>query len=97
MISQTTRKLTPPHGRAVLLGSLTLLLSPQVPLPNKVSWSVSVYLLGQFIQSVRQAQSWALEGVSFPATYVCVCVCVCVCFHYLQRKRSKFITLKTVN
>ena len=30
-----------PHGRAVLLGPLTLLLSAQVPLPHKVSYSVS--------------------------------------------------------
>ena len=30
-----------PHGRAVLLGPLTLLLSARVPLPHKVSYSVS--------------------------------------------------------
>ena len=44
-------KLTPspqnprlPHGRAVLLGSLTLLLSTQAPFPNKISCFVSRYV-----------------------------------------------------
>ena len=35
------QSLTFPHGRAVLLGPLTLLLSARVPLPHKVSYSVS--------------------------------------------------------
>ena len=40
-----------PHGRAVLLHSFTLLLSAQVPLPNKVTCFVSmrVCLLRQFL------------------------------------------------
>ena len=33
-----------PRGRAVLLGSFTLLLSARVPLPNKVSCFVSTYV-----------------------------------------------------
>ena len=38
-----------PRDRAVLLGSLTLLLSAPVPFPNKISCLVSTCLLGQFI------------------------------------------------
>ena len=37
-----------PHGRAVLLGSLPLLLSTLVPFPNKISCSVSTVLLWPF-------------------------------------------------
>ena len=51
-----------PHGRAVLLGSLTLLLSTRVPLPNKVSCFVSMCVSSDnSFPSVRQE-------VSLPAT-----------------------------
>ena len=44
-----------PDGRAVLLGSLTLLLSTWVPLPNKVSCSVSTCVsLDNLFLNVRQ-------------------------------------------
>ena len=44
-----------PHGRAVLLGSLTLLLSTPVPLPNKVFCFVSTCVsLDNSFPSVRQ-------------------------------------------
>ena len=44
-----------PHGRAVLLGSLTFLLSAQAPFPNKVSCFVSMYIsLDNSLPSVRQ-------------------------------------------
>ena len=48
-----------PRGRAVLLGSLTLLLSTQVPFSNKISCFVStrVYLDNSFL-SVRQEPSF---------------------------------------
>ena len=43
------------HGRAVLLGSLILLFSTQVPLPNKVSCFVSTSLFSEnLFLSVRQ-------------------------------------------
>ena len=48
-----------PRGRAVLLGSLTLLLSARVPLPNKISCFVStcVFSDNSFL-SVRQEPSF---------------------------------------
>ena len=46
------------HGRAVLLGSLTLLLSTQVPLPNKISCFISMCVsLDNSFLSVRQGVS----------------------------------------
>ena len=65
---KTTRKLIPhhhktwdykPHGRAVLLGSLTLLLSIQAPFPNKISCFVSMCVSwdSSFL-SVRQEPSF---------------------------------------
>lgn len=60
-----------PRGRAVLLGSLTLLLSAQVRLPNKVFVSMCVSLHNSFL-SVRQEPTlrpWQ-AGVPLPATQV---------------------------
>ena len=58
-----------PCDRAVLLGSLTLLLSTQAPFPNKTSCFVSTCLLGQFISKCQtRARFQALEEVLLPAT-----------------------------
>ena len=64
---KTTQKLIPhhhktrdckPHGRAVLLGSLTLLLSTQAPFPNKISCFVSTCVSSDnSFPSVRQEPS----------------------------------------
>ena len=58
-----------PHGRAVVLGSLTLLHSTQAPLPNKVSCIV-ITVSPQTIPSecYTRAHSQALEGVLLPVT-----------------------------
>ena len=56
-----------PHGRAVLLGSLTLLLSTRVPFPKKISYFVSTCVSsdGSFL-SVRQEPSFGpWKGSSF--------------------------------
>ena len=48
-----------PRGRAVLLGFLTLLLSTQVPFPNKISCFVSTYVSSDnSFPSVRQEPSF---------------------------------------
>ena len=48
-----------PRGRAVLLGSLTLLLSNQVPFPNKISCFVSTCVSSDnSFPSVRQEPSF---------------------------------------
>ena len=48
-----------PHGRAVLLGSLTLLLSTWAPFPNKISCFVSTCVsLDNSFLSVRQESSF---------------------------------------
>ena len=66
---ETTQKLThhrktqdcEPRGRAVLLGSLTWLLSTRVPLPNKVSCFVTTCVsLGNSFPSVRQEPTLGL-------------------------------------
>ena len=50
------------HGRAVLLGSLTLLLFPRAPLPIKVSGFVSACVsLDNSFLSVRQAPTLGPE------------------------------------
>ena len=61
-----------PHGRRVLWGSLTLLLSTQVALLNKVSCFVSLCVsLDNSLLSVRQPpNSRDLEGVPFLATII---------------------------
>ena len=47
------------HFRAVLLGSLTLLLSPRVPFPNKISCFVSTCVSSDnSFPSVRQKLSF---------------------------------------
>ena len=49
-----------PRGRAVLLGSLTLLLSTRVPFPNKISCFVSTCVSSDnSFPSVRQEPSFA--------------------------------------
>ena len=60
---------TEPRDGAVLLGSLTLLLSSGMPLPNKVSCFVStcVYSDSTF-PSIRQEPIQALEGLPLPVT-----------------------------
>ena len=66
---------TEPCGRAVLLGSLTLLLSTQVPFPSKISCFVSTCVsLDNLFLSVRQEPKCVCVCVC-----VCVCMCVCVC------------------
>ena len=46
-------------GRAVLLGSLTLLLSTQVPFPHKISCFVSICVsLDNSLLNVRQEPSF---------------------------------------
>ena len=72
---KTTRKLIPspdcePRGRAVLLGSLTLLPSTRGPFPNKISCFVSICVsLDNSFLSVRQQPSFTpWEGVPLPAT-----------------------------
>ena len=48
-----------PHGRAVLLGFLTLLLSTRGPFPNKISCFVSTYVSSDnSFPSVRQELSF---------------------------------------
>ena len=48
-----------PHGRAVLLGSLTSLLSAQAPCPNKFSCFVSTCVSsGNSLLSIRQEHSF---------------------------------------
>jgi len=61
-----------PHGRAVLLVSLTLLPSAWAPLPNKVSSFVSTGVsLDNSLPSVKlRAHFWALEGGP-PSCNVC--------------------------
>ena len=56
-----------PRGRAVLLGSLTLLLSTQVPFPNKISCFVSTCVSSDnSFPSVRQEPSFgACKGSPF--------------------------------
>src|SRR5574337_591907 len=56
-----------PRGRAVLLGSLTLLLSTRVPFPNKISCFVSTCVsLDNSFLSVRQEPSFGpWNGSSF--------------------------------
>ena len=73
MISQRQRGINPitikpqdweAHGRAVLLDSLTLLLSARVPLPNKISCSTHVSP-----RTVHfRAHFLALEGIPLSAT-----------------------------
>ena len=60
----------PKTGRAFLLGSLSLLLSAQLPFPNKISCFVStcVSLDNPFLSVRQRARFWALEGVLLPAT-----------------------------
>ena len=53
---------------AVLLGSLTLLLSTRVPFPNKISCFVSTCVSSDNSFLRTRAQFWALEGVPLPAT-----------------------------
>ena len=57
---KTTQKLDcEPRGRAVLLGSLTLLLSTRVPFPNKISCFVSIFFsLDNLFWSLRQEPSF---------------------------------------
>ena len=52
--SQALTRDCEPRGTAVLLGSLTLLLSAQVPLPNKVSCFVSSWVSSVQFSSVAQ-------------------------------------------
>ena len=56
-----------PHGRAVLLGSLTPLLSTRVPFPNKISCFVSTCVSsGDSFLRVRQESSfWPWKGSPF--------------------------------
>ena len=57
-----------PCGRAVLLGSLPLLLATRALRPNKVLFWQQVYLLGQFISECQtRARPQALEGVPLSA------------------------------
>ena len=59
------------RGRAVLLGTPTLMLSPRAPLPNKVTCFIStgVSSHASFL-SVRQEPTRGPEGVPLPATAV---------------------------
>ena len=75
---KTTRKLIPSPsnprlraraGRAVLLGSLTLLLSSWQPLPDKISCIVCTCVTSDSFPSVRQEWLLALEGVPLSATH----------------------------
>ena len=61
----TIKPETASQSRAVLLGSLTLLLSTWAPFPNKIScfFSACVSLDNTF----TSARSWALEGFPLPA------------------------------
>ena len=68
-----------PHGRAVLLGSLTLLLSVQAPFPNKIACFVNTcFSSDNSFPSVRRAHFWALEGSSpFLQHFYATCCCCC--------------------
>src|SRR5574337_1295795 len=71
-----TRDCEPP-GRAVLLGSLTLLLSTRVPFPNKISCFVSTCISSDdSFPSVRQEPSFRpWKGSSF-LQQLCNCVSI---------------------
>ena len=60
-----------PRGRAVLLGSLTLLLSARAPFPSKISCFVNTCVsLDNSFLSVRQEPSFGpWKGVPFPTTF----------------------------
>lgn len=63
-----------PSGRAVLLGSATLLLSAQVPLPSK-SLALSANVSPQVFSSVRQEptlEQHSCNKISSLPVYVCV-------------------------
>ena len=82
---KTTQKLIP-RGRAVLLASLTLLLSTRVPFPNKISCSVSACVssdnsfpsvrqepsFGPWKGSVFLQQMWTLVGFFFTETDILI-------------------------
>ena len=61
-----------PRGRAVLLGSLTLLLSTQVPFPHKIYCFVSTCVSSDnSFPSVRQEPALGAQkgGLPLPVTY----------------------------
>ena len=76
-----------PHGRAVLLGSLILLLSTQVPFPNKISCFVSTCdsLTIHFLV-LDESPVWG-PGRGFPSYNIVIYKQFCT-FMLLQRKAS---------
>ena len=85
-----------PRGRAVLLGSLTLLLSTRAPFPNKMSCFVSTYVSSDnSFPSVRQEPSFGpWKGSPFLQQYCSNTILFSLHIRCVQRKDNYLVYQK---